>query len=184
MKRKQLPLAAALAAVFFVGAAQAQQTSVMNTTPATPWTAELGYSWMDIRDSGLGFRVRPQAIRGIVGYSFHPNFAVEGMAAFGTRSDDDLGVDVKLRNAYGVFVKPKYAFNNFEVFGRAGWARTSVRASAPGVSATGSDNAFAWGLGANYNFNPRMYASLDYMRLNNRNDTRVDGWTLGVGWRF
>lgn len=182
MKRKPLPLAAVLAAVFFAGAAHAQQAG--RTAPQSPWSAELGYSWMDIRDSGIGFRASPQALRGIVGYGFHPNVAVEGMAAFGTRSDSDMGVDVKLRNAYGLFVKPRYSFDNFEVFGRAGWARTSVRASAPGVSATGSDSSFAWGAGAAYNFNPRTYASLDYMRLNNRNDTRVDGWTLGLGWRF
>jgi len=179
MKRNILPLAAALAGVFFAGATQAQQAA-----PASPWSGELGYSWLNVRDSSLGFHASPQAIRGIVGYNFHPNVAVEGMVAFGTSGDSDLGVDVKLRDAVGVFVKPKYQFDQFEVFARLGWARESLRASAGGVSASGSDNDFAWGAGAAYNINPRTYVSVDYMRLHNKDSTRIDGWTLGVGYRF
>jgi opacity protein-like surface antigen len=181
MKLKHcFPLAAAAAAVLFGGAAQAQQLAA----PASPWNAEIGYSWMNIRNGDLGFDASPQAIRGIVGYSFHPNFALEGMAAFGTHSDSDLGVDVKLRSAYGLFLKPKVTWNNLEVFGRLGYARTNVRASALGVSASGSDNDFAWGAGAAWNFNPRTYVSVDYMRLDNKDSTRVDGWTVNLGYRF
>ena len=181
MKLKHFfPLAACAAAVLYAGGAQAQQP----VATSSPWNAEIGYSWMNIRDSGLGFRVKPKALRGIIGYSFHPNLAVEGMAAFGTRSDSDQGVDVKLRSAYGVFLKPKFDWNNFEVFGRLGYARTNVRASALGVNANGSDNDFAWGAGAAYNINPHTYVSVDYMRLDNKHSTRVDGWTLNLGYRF
>ena len=180
MKLKLIPLAASAAAVLCAGAVQAQQLAA----PRTPWNAEIGYSWLDVRESSLGFHANPQAIRGIVGYSFHPNLAVEGMAAFGTHGDSDQGVDVKLRSAYGVFLKPKYDLGNFEVFGRVGYARTNARVSALGVSASGSDNDFAWGAGAAYNINPRTYVSVDYMRLDNKNSTRVDGWTLNLGYRF
>ena len=182
MKLKHFfPIAASAAAVFFAGAAQAQQ---IIAPPASPWNAEIGYSWMGVRDGGLGLDASPQALRGIIGYSFHPNIALEGMAAVGTHGDNDRGVDVKLRSAYGVFLKPKFDWNNFEVFGRLGWARTNVRASALGVSASGSDNDFAWGAGAAYNFNPRTYVSVDYMRLDNKNSRRVDGWTVNLGYRF
>jgi opacity protein-like surface antigen len=181
MKLKHFfPLAACTGAVLFGGAAQAQPLAA----PASPWNAEIGYSWMSVRDGGLGFEANPQAIRGIVGYSFHPNFALEGMAAFGTHSDSDQGVDVKLRSAYGVFLKPKYDWNNLEVFGRVGYARTNLRASALGVSESGHDNDFAWGAGVAYNFNPRTYVSVDYMRLDNKDSTRVDGWTVNLGYRF
>lgn len=173
-------LAAAAAAAFIAGGAQAQQMA----NPATPWSAEIGYSWLTVRESTTGFRASPQAIRGIVGYAFHPNFAVEGLVAAGTRSDSDLGVDVKVRDAFAVFVKPKYNFDNVEVFARLGWARTSVRLSALGGSVSDSDDDFAWGAGINYNFNPRMYAGIDYLRLHNRDSARIDGVTLNVGWRF
>ena len=182
MKLKHcFPLAACAAAVFFAGAAQAQQYTA---APVSPWNAEIGYSWMGVHGGDLGLDTNSQALRGIVGYSFHPNIAVEGMAAFGTHGGNDGGVDVKLHSSYGVFLKPKFDWNNFEVFGRLGWARTDVRASALGLSADRTDNDFAWGAGAAYNINPRTYVSVDYMRLDNKHSTRVDGWTLNLGYRF
>lgn len=174
-----LPIAAAAAAVMlFAGTAQAQQ----RMQGASPWYAELGYTGLNVRDSG--FEASPQAIRGIIGYNFHPNLGVEAMAAFGTNSDSDRGVEVKLRNAWGVFAKPRYEFNNVEVFGRLGWVRERTRASGFGITTNDSDSDFAWGVGANYNFNPRMYVGLDYIRYFDKGSSRVNGWTLGLGYRF
>jgi opacity protein-like surface antigen len=179
--KRILPLAAATAALFLLGTAQAQQRT---TTPQSPLYGELGYSFLDLRDSSLGLHANPQALRGIIGYSFHPNFAVEGMAAFGTSSDSDRGIDVKVRNMYGIFLKPKMQWNNVEAFARVGWAHERIRASALGLSASGSDSDFAYGVGANYNFSPRMYAGVDWMRYFDKNSTRIDGVTVNVGWRF
>jgi len=177
----RLTTVAAIAAVLFAGAAQAQQRMPSSTSPAL--YGELGYTWLELRDNP-GFRVNPGAVRGIIGYNFHPNFAVEGMAAIGAGDDSALGVDFKLRNAYGVFAKPRIEFNNFEAFARLGWVHQRVRASAGGFSVSGSDSDFAWGLGANYNFNPRTYVGLDYMRLFEKGSARIDGWTVSVGYRF
>lgn len=182
--KRFVPLAAVAAALLFGPAAQAQQRAAVAPGTTSPWYGELGYSWLDFRDNGIGFRAKPQAIRGIVGYNFHPNFAGEAMAAFGTSDDSDRGVNVKLRSAYGLFLKPRMEFNNFEVFGRLGWARENARASFAGVSATGHDDDFAWGAGVNYNINPRTYVGVDYMRLLDKGSSRIDGWTVGVGYRF
>jgi opacity protein-like surface antigen len=93
-------------------------------------------------------------------------------------------VDVKLRDAYGFFAKPKYDFGNVEVFGRLGWEHHRVRASALGLTASDSDSGFAWGAGANYNFNPRMYVGVDYLRMRKHDSIRVDGWTVNLGYHF
>lgn len=182
---KRLAVAAA-SVLLMLGTAQAQTRA--------PLYGELGYSFLEFK--GDGVKTNPQAIRGIVGYEFHPNAAVEGMLMFGTKGDDfnttefgvPVNVDLKLRNAIGVFVKPKYNFGNIEVFGRLGWARVKVKATAcaAGVCASDSDsdNDFAWGLGANYQFNPRMYAGLDWMRLNNNDGAKIQGWTVNFGYKF
>jgi opacity protein-like surface antigen len=173
---KLTAFAAAAAALLFINAAQAQQAG-----NAPRGYAEIGYSSIRIRDAGIS--VKPTAVRGIAGYNFHPNFAVEGMAAFGASSDSTFGVDIKVRDMFGVFVKPKVNIDNFELFARLGWARTRLKASFMGVSATDSDSDFAWGVGANYNFTPTVYGSLDYLRFQN-GSPRADAWTLGVGFRF
>ncbi len=169
----------AAAAALFSFAAQAQTRA-----PApTPWFGEVGYTVLDARDD-FGFKANPTAIRGIIGYNFHPNFAAEAMLLGGVSSDSDQGVDVKIQHSIGVFAQPKVSFGDFEVFGRLGWARTRVRASALGVSASETDDSFAWGAGANYNFASNMYVSLDYTRYYDKSSTRIDGVTLGFGYRF
>lgn len=171
MKRIAIAAAAALA---LLGTAQAQQRA--------PLYGELGYSFLEFKADG--FKATPGAIRGIVGYEFHPNFAAEGMLMFGTNSDSDQGVDVKLKNAVGLFIKPKYDFGNIEAFGRLGWVRTDVRVTTAGVSDSGTENDLAWGVGANYRFNPRMSVGLDWTRYQDKDGGKIQGVTVNFGYRF
>ena len=104
------------------------------------------------------------------------------MLAFGVRSDGvnvgGVNVDVKLRNAIGVF-EAEVQLRPAEVFARVGYARVKVRATAcvAGVCASDSDSDgdIAWGFGANYNINPRMYVGADWMRLNDDDGGKVIG---------
>lgn len=180
---KRLAVAAASVLLMLGTAAQAQTRA--------PLYGELGYSFLEFKADG--FKVKPHALRAIVGYEFHPNLAAEGMLAFGVRSDDvnvgGVNVDVKLRNAVGVFVKPKYNFGAGEVFARVGYARVKVRATecVAGVGCatfSDSDGDIAWGIGANYNINPRMYVGADWMRLNDDDGGKVQGITVNFGYRF
>jgi outer membrane autotransporter protein len=187
MKRIVIAAAAAFA---MLGAAQAQ-------TQPSPFYGELGYTFLKLKEEGSS-STRNGAIRGMFGYAFHPNIAVEGMLGFAVNDDNETFVDptlgtvdlkVKVQNSFGIFVKPKYTFNNqVEVFGRLGWARSKVKvtASAGGVSASASesDNDFAYGAGVNFNINPRTYVGLDYMRYYSKEGSKIDGVTLGVGYRF
>jgi len=178
---------AAAAALLFASHAQAQQfqTSALY--------GELGYTWLKVDAAGTS--ARPDAIRGILGYDFNPNFALEGMVAGGVNSDDKEGsvngvpttVNVKLSSMYGLFIKPKYMWNQAELFGRFGYAHTSVRVKSTNnalVDSSQSDNDFAWGLGANYYFDPRMYVGLDWMRYSNQSGHKVDGMTLAFGYHW
>ncbi len=185
MKRLAIAAAAALA---LLGSAHAQQMP-------TGLYGELGYTFLQV-DGSNGIRVRPDAIRGILGWEFHPYFAVEGMLAGGVSGDSTsvtvngfpADVNIKLENTYGIYLKPKYDFNQWQAFARLGWARTRLRtqvnASGLTSSATNSDDDFSWGLGANYRFNPRMNVGLDYMVYYDRGNTRIDGWTLSLGYKF
>ncbi len=180
---KRLAVAAASVLLMLGTAAQAQTRA--------PLYGELGYSFLELKDGG--FKVKPHALRGIVGYEFHPNIAAEGMLAFGVRSDDfndgaGTTSDVKLRHAFGVFVKPKYNFGPAEVFARLGYARVKVKftdCDALGcASGSDSDGDFAYGIGANYNINPRMYVGADWMRLNKNDGAKLQGMTISFGYRF
>jgi hypothetical protein len=167
---KRIAIAAA-AALLMLGTAQAQQVR----SGASPLYGELGYTFLNFESGGID--ADPHALRGIVGYDFHPFFAAEGMLAVGTRSDDGL----KLRSAIGVFAKPKFNFNNLEVFGRLGWFRAKVRQAGFGSD---TDDDFAYGVGLNYHFNPRTYVGADWMRYFDKRNANIDGLTISVGFRF
>jgi len=84
----------------------------------------------------------------------------------------------------GVFAKPKYAIDNFEVFGRLGWVQSKLRTRSAAGTVNDSDGDLAWGVGANYNINPSTYVGVDYLRSHDKRNSKIDGWTVGVGFRF
>jgi outer membrane autotransporter protein len=181
---KLLTIAAASALMMLGTAAQAQS--------ASPLYGEIGISRLTVKGDE-GFKVNPTALRGIVGYNVHPLVAVEGMLAFGLSDDEhtfDFGAgpeteSLKLRHAYGVFVKPKFSpTNNFEVFGRLGWAKAKFKAEGAGFSETVSDSGAAYGLGVNYSFNPKMYVGVDYMRYAKVEGAKVNSLSVSFGYRF
>jgi opacity protein-like surface antigen len=185
---KRIALAAG-AAILAVGSAQAQMTM----PSASSLYGELGYTWLKI-DAG-GTSSHPGAIRGLIGWDFHPMFAAEFMLA-GNVNDTSktmtvngvsTDITVKMPNMYGLFAKGKYMVNQFELFGRLGYAHTRVEARSTNnnlVDTDQSDNDLAWGLGVNYHFNPKMYVGLDWMRYSNQSGHKVDGMTLGFGYNF
>jgi outer membrane autotransporter protein len=187
----KLIVIAAASAMLMAGAAQAQ------TRPAVPGTTygELGYTTLKLSSGGVS--VKPAMLRGIVGYNFNNNFAFEGMLGLGVSKDSTsttfagVPVDVQedVRHIVGIYVKPKAVIGDaFEVFGRLGYAHTRVRttASVPGFSASdsGSDSSVSYGIGANFNVSPKMYVGVDYMRYFKKDDTKIDGFTVGLGYRF
>src|SRR5213592_518927 len=164
---------AAAAALLAMGA-HAQTMPAYSTSNVY---GELGYTWMKIDAAGTS--ARPTALRGILGYDAHPYGAVEFMLAGGIGDDDKNGtvngvptsVNVDLKQMYGIFVRPKYQYQSVEGFFRLGWAHTKVNVRSTNnnlVDSSQSDNDFAWGLGLNFRFNPRMFASVDWMRYSNQ----------------
>jgi opacity protein-like surface antigen len=185
MKRNYLTVAAALVVM---GTAHAQQMP-----PLGGLYGELGYTFLKI--DAIGTSGRPGAIRGIIGYEFHPMLSVEGMLGGGVM-DDDKNVTVRgittnatfeLKSMYGIWVRPKYVSNQFELFARLGWAHTKVEAATNNAAIAGetqSDNDFAWGIGANYRWNRNFYTGIDWMRYSNQSDHRIDGLTISVGYHW
>jgi opacity protein-like surface antigen len=181
---------AAASVMLMAGAAQAQTSAASGTT-----YGELGYTMVKISDSGIS--LKPGMLRGIVGYGFNSNLAVEGMLGFGIRKDSTtvtvsgtpVDIQEKVSHMVGIYIKPKAMIgDSFEVFGRLGYANTrlSATASASGASASdsGSGSSVSYGVGANFNVSPKMYVGVDYMRYYKKDDTKIDGFTVAVGYRF
>jgi hypothetical protein len=187
---KLIAIAAAAAALVFGTAAQAQQMQ-----QKSPFYGEAGYTFLKF-DDGLGGNSRPGALRLLGGWDLHPFFAIEGLAAWGVTKDDTTvtsagrtaRVDYDLSHIYGIYFTPKYKYQNWEFFGRLGWADTKIKATVTSGTlsgaASGSDSDLSYGLGVNYYFNPRWYGGVDYMMYNDKGNSRVQGINLAIGYRF
>ena len=171
----------AAAALLAAGAAQAQ-----STTPAQNSVyGEVGYTFVKIKEDTTGVSAKPGALRGIVGWDVNPYLALEAMFATGVSDDTTQGVKFKVSRSYGLYLTPKYAINSdFEVFGRLGYADSKLKLSGGGQSFSGTDSSFSWGLGAKYNFNKQVYGALDYTSYFDKDNLKIDGVTLSVGYRF
>jgi len=148
---------------------------------------ELGY--VDLRDKftldGTEYKPHLGALNAIIGYGLHPNLAVEGMLAAGVKDDTVAGIKMELKHSVGLFLKPRVMLSPaFELFGRVGYVENKIQGRMGNISASDSSNDWAYGLGANYYFNPTSYGTLSYMRLYDKDGEKVNGLTLGIGMKF
>lgn len=154
---------------------------------SSPWYGELGYTSLKITDTGLS--LKPAAVRGILGYGFHPNFALEGMLAVGARNDNStisgVNVETKVQRAFGLYLKPRYSVtSDLELFARVGYADTKIKISGGGFSASDSDSDLSYGVGLSYKVTPMASLGIDYMSYYDKDGTKGNGFTLGIGFSF
>lgn len=140
---------------------------------------EAGYTGLDYREPGL--KVSPGMVRGVVGYEFTPNLSLEGMVGINGGSDSASGTSLKLKNTVGVFGKVQAPITDgVNLYGRLGVARNDLE-----VNGTSSaDTGLAYGLGVTYDLSKTTYLNADYTKYYDRDDKKLEGVTVGVGFRF
>ncbi|MEK7345354.1 MAG: porin family protein [Pseudomonadota bacterium] len=158
------------------------------------WYGEIGVTPLSIKSTVDGNTIKAKPTMGglVLGYEFHPNFALEGAVATNMDADtislngaDVAGTSLKVNRAHGLFLKPKAMLApNLELFGRLGWVENKTTGQVNGYSLTDTDDDFAYGLGINYHFNKTTYGSLGYTSFYDKHNTRTRGATLAVGMKF
>lgn len=150
---------------------------------------EVAYAPLKLSTSvdGLGLSAKPAVVRGLLGLELSPHVALEGMVAAGAKKDNitlsgtNSGVDTKISNMFGVYVKPKLQVGpGLELFGRLGYVRTKLKVD----NESASEGSLSYGLGASYAFNPALSLSADYMIYNDKDDVKIDGVSIGLGFKF
>ena len=178
-------IAAATAAILLGAPAL---TAAQDAATQTGAYGSLGYGYHDYDDAGLS------ALQGRLGYRFHPNFAVEGEGSLGVGHDSNTVAGVKTRSkidhqvaVYGVGLLP--VSPKLDLFARAGYGATRVKASATSGGTTVSDhaniNSWNYGAGAQYHFDDKNGVRADYTRADaTHNDPDSNVWSIGYVRRF
>lgn len=156
---------------------------------------EIGYTGVTYKEKsdGVELKASPSAIRGILGYELNSNLAIEGLLAVGVgdskgkvNGQSITGLELGVTNVVGIYLKPKVKLSNdFEIFGRFGYASSKAEISLEGVgSESVSENSFSYGAGFNYAINTNVSLNIDYMQYVNKDGAKGSGYTLGVGYKF
>ena len=135
--------------------------AMAQTVSSPTYYGTLGYTQLDTDGADLG------AVTGRVGAKLHPNFGVEAETSFGVGHDDvNVGlVNGKVEHRYdvaGYAVASLPVSSNIDLFARAGYGVTEVKASAAGIAASDHLTSFNYGAGATYNLDAQNGIRADY----------------------
>ena len=133
----------------------------------------------------FGGRWVPTILRFTVGTNVMDNLAIEGMVATGVRESKVSGINIEVQKMVGLYAKPFIKMNeNFEAYGRVGMLRTTVDASASGISTSETDSSFSYGAGIQYNPDSRGGIFFDYMNYYSKDGEKIFGFNSGVNIKF
>ncbi|MEJ7804923.1 MAG: outer membrane beta-barrel protein [Telluria sp.] len=112
----------------------------------------------DDRETGAGL---------FVGYQFNEMFAIE--AGYARLGDSDVRygnvpVNVKFNQTALSGIATLPLSNGFNVYGRLGYNRVDVKASAGGFSSTEDVSGALYGVGLGYNFTPKISGRIEYQK--------------------
>ena len=158
------------------------------------FTAEPGYTGTTTKatDDDDSLKAPAAAIRGIVSNESYPKLSLEGMLATGL-GDSTLtvngvsiaGLKLKIANFIGMYIKPKIKLNDsVEVFARFGAVESKLKASSGVESASEKHSSPSYGAGLSYSIHPSYSVGADFMQYLNKDGTKINGWSVGVGFRF
>lgn len=185
MKKFALPLLVAAA----LGSMQAQAQA-----PLQGWYAGLGVGQATLDDPGIGFidfDDQDTAYTARLGWRFHRNMAIElnyfrlGDYAFRTNVGGvSVGGEAKAKSL-GVSFVGILPLDRFDLYGRVGYARSELEASASagGFSASDKERENEWfaGVGGRWNFAPNMGL---FAELQRNDKLEIDSYFVGLDFRF
>lgn len=180
--------------ILSIAAVATMGTSVAVSAQQSDLYGEVGFAALKIKDeSGTLGSFDNTAVKFTLGKVVANNIALEAMIGTGMSDDSKVisgvNVSVETKEYYGAFVRPFAKINDdFEVFARVGYFHGKLRATASNgvASASISDSGgdIAYGVGAAYNITKTTALVVDYMNYYDKEDTKVNGFGLGLRYKF
>lgn len=137
------------------------------------------YAGGDIGSTKIDGADRETSYGAFGGYQINQNFGVE--AGYRRLADTEaFGADLKVDQIAVSAIGTIPLSNGFNVYGRLGYNRLTVKASANGNSATDHENKALYGIGLGYAFSPTIMGRLEVQKP----ESDVTNISAGVSFRF
>lgn len=208
---KKIRFAALALALFTCGAVWAQDAGApaQDSTNAgqgfgQSFYGELGLT--NLRASNRALLTRsasPVLLRGVVGSPINPWLNGELMLGIGLQGKDaplvtPIGTitsarDLEVKTMLGLYLTPTLNFaNGGKVYGRLGWNNITfsdvplppVGGAMQSTGMFSKHDSLSWGLGGAIPVGQNFSVNADYMRYYKRKGEKLDGFTIGLGYKF
>jgi opacity protein-like surface antigen len=137
------------------------------------------YAGGDLGSTKVEGADRETSFGGFAGYQFNENFALEaGIRRLGKAEFGSADIKVNQYSLSGVGTIP--LSNGFSVFGRLGYNRVDVKASAFGVSDSDHDDEVLYGVGVGYKFSETISGRVEVQKPH----SDITNVSVGVAFRF
>jgi len=137
------------------------------------------YAGADVGSTKLTGADREASYGAFGGYQINENFGIE--AGYRRLADTNYaGADVKLDQVALSAIGTIPLSNGFNVYGRLGYNRISVKATANGNSASDHENKALFGVGLGYAFTPTVMGRLEVQKA----ESDITNISAGVSFRF
>lgn len=122
-------------------------------------------------------------IRG--GYQLNDNLAIEARLGEGVNDDSIYGVKLELKEFYGAYFKVGMPTSiGLYPYVIAGGTHGKLEASYHGYHDSASKTDLSYGAGADYHFDSKWSAGVEYMKYLDTDGIDFTGVTLGVNYKF
>lgn len=182
--------------------ADSQDASNQNhADAATNYYGELGFVSLRGKNPKLftgGGSFKPKMLRGVLGKPITPWLNGELMLGIGSGGEQvrrlvpaATSADVEVKTLVGLYATPTLQLGKGKVFARLGYANitySDVNIPAPGPIVTqgifSKHDSLSWGLGGSIDLSPNFSLNADYMTYYKRKGEKLDGFTIGLGYKF
>lgn len=149
---------------------------------------EAGYARITYKESGIP-NYSLGALKGTYGVVVSEGIALEGSLAAGVSDDTqtitNTSVKLSLDYMYGVYARPFWKIGDkAEIFGRLGYTKGKLKATAGNQNLTTDGSDFSYGLGAAFNLSKDTQMVVDYMSYYDKSDTEIAGFGIALKWNF
>ncbi len=126
----------------------------------------------------------PYALIAKLGYNIIENLAIEGQVGTGVKDETNIptaSVDSEFQNLWAIYLKPNITImDKLNLHALAGYARTKQTLNSSDLHATD----FSYGAGLGYALTDNMEVVMDAMRYSDKSKSKVDGYTVGLDFKF
>jgi len=166
-----------------VGLAGGRAAQAQTHPPLAGPYAEVGYAWLTLSSSGQDVSTDDLIAR--MGMDFMPYLGGEIFGGTSSSSGNLYGVSLKVDDLYGAYLKLHAEIaTDFELFARAGWVHSTVKASYAGFGGSSSGDDLSYGVGLQFTFADHWYMQGDYMSYYGKHGDTIKGPAVSVGYRF